>query len=123
MNAINIEQLESGIHAIILEAEIAAYNAAKTFFNDVLGGQDKYACGFAWVNLYEFNDQRITGNTKTGRILKKAGIGQNYNRTFQLWNPSRFPCQNVDTLEAGAKAAAEVFKKYGFKAYAGSRLD
>jgi hypothetical protein len=29
----------------------------------------------------------------------------------------------VDTLEAGAAAAAAVFKKYGFEAYAGSRLD
>ena len=28
-----------------------------------------------------------------------------------------------DTLEAGANAAAEVFRKYGFEAYAGSRLD
>jgi hypothetical protein len=26
-------------------------------------------------------------------------------------------------LEAGAEAAAKVFEKYGFKAYAGSRLD
>ncbi|NCB47744.1 hypothetical protein EOM81_12105 [bacterium] len=123
MSTLNIEQLESEIHAIILEAEIAAYDAAKTFFNNVLGGQDKYACGFAWVNLYEFNGQRLTGNTKIGRMLKKAGISQNYNRTFELWNPSRFPCQNVDTLEHGAKAAAAVFSKYGFKAYAGSRLD
>jgi hypothetical protein len=31
--------------------------------------------------------------------------------------------QNVDTLEAGADAAAKVFQKYGFEAYAGSRLD
>jgi hypothetical protein len=31
--------------------------------------------------------------------------------------------QNVDTLEAGAQAAADVFKRYGFTAYAGSRLD
>ena len=26
-------------------------------------------------------------------------------------------------MEAGAEAAASVFKKYGFEAYAGSRLD
>jgi hypothetical protein len=31
--------------------------------------------------------------------------------------------QNIDTLEAGAEAAAKVFEKYGFQAYAGSRLD
>jgi hypothetical protein len=31
--------------------------------------------------------------------------------------------QNIDTLEAGAEAAAKVFEKYGLSAYAGSRLD
>jgi hypothetical protein len=40
-----------------------------------------------------------------------------------MWNPSKFGCQNVDTLEEGARAAAAVFKSYGFEAYAGSRLD
>jgi hypothetical protein len=40
-----------------------------------------------------------------------------------MWNPSKFNCQNVDTLEAGADAAAAVFKSYGFTAYSGSRLD
>jgi hypothetical protein len=40
-----------------------------------------------------------------------------------MWNPSNFGCQNVDTLEKGAEAAAAVFKRYGFEAYAGSRLD
>jgi hypothetical protein len=33
------------------------------------------------------------------------------------------PVQNVDTLEAGAEAAAKVLRKYGFEAYSGSRLD
>jgi hypothetical protein len=32
-------------------------------------------------------------------------------------------CQNMDTLEAGARAYAEVLGKYGFKAYAESRMD
>jgi hypothetical protein len=40
-----------------------------------------------------------------------------------MWNPSKMMVQNVDTLEAGADAAAQVFKRYGFTAYAGSRLD
>jgi hypothetical protein len=31
--------------------------------------------------------------------------------------------QNVETLEARADEADQVFKKYGFTAYAGSRLD
>jgi len=50
-------------------------------------------------------------------------VRQDYNKTFQLWNPAGYPSQNVDTLEEGARAAALVFRKYGFEAYAGSRLD
>jgi len=40
------------------------------------------------------------------------------------WEPGTgLHCQNVDTKEVGARAAADVFKRYGFTAYAGSRLD
>ena len=80
-------------------------------------GEHAY-CGFAWVNIYG-----VKGNTKIGKALKAAGVSQDYTRSFQLWNPSKYPTQNVDTLLAGARAAAEVFKRYGFEAYAGSRLD
>ncbi len=116
---LTVEQIEN----IVAEAQTAAYAAADKFFQEKLGGQDRYACGFAWVNIYEHNGKPLKGNTKIGRALKAAGILQDYTRTFQIWNPSRYGCQNVDTLEAGARAAADVFKKYGFTAYAGSRLD
>lgn len=118
-----VEQLELSMVSILTEAREASQKAAREFFNNVLGGEDKLCCGFAWLSIYEFNGEKIKGNSKVGRILKKAGIEQNYNRVFEIWNPSGFPCQNVDTLEHGAKAAAEVFRKYGFTAYAGSRLD
>ncbi len=106
------------IPQIVREAETAAFWAASKYFQDVLKGQDRFACGFAWVNIYG-----IKGNTKIGRALKDAGIRPAYSGGLQMWNPSKFGCQNVDTLEAGAEAAAAVFKKYGFTAYAGSRLD
>ena len=106
------------IRTIVAEAERAAYSAADTYFHDVLGGVDRYACGFAWVNIYG-----IKGNTKIGRRMKQAGIGKDYTGALQIWNPSKYPVQNVDTLEAGARAAAKVFEHYGFTAYAGSRLD
>ena len=111
------------IKQAIREAQEAAYEAADTFFKDKLGGRDQYACGFAWVNIYEHNGVKLKGNTKMGRAMKAAGIRQDYTKAFQIWNPSGYPVQNVDTLEAGARAAADVFKKYGFTAYAGSRLD
>ena len=103
---------------IVAEAQTAARAAAEKFFQERLGGRDQYACGFAWTNIYG-----VKGNTKLGKMLKAAGVRQDYTRAFQLWNPAKMPVQNVDTLEAGAEAAAQVFRKYGFEAYAGSRLD
>lgn len=114
-----VDQLED----IITEAIEAAKQAAGKYYYEVLGGEDRYACGFAWVNIYEHNGVRIKGNTKLGKALKAAGVDQDYTKAFQIWNPSGLPCQNVDTKEKGAHAAAEVFRKYGFTAFAGSRLD
>ena len=83
-----------------------------------LQGKDNYPCGFAWVNIHG-----VKGNTKLGRNMKAAGIKQDYTKAFQIYNPGGVSVQNVDVKEAGAEAAAEVFTQYGFKAYAGSRLD
>jgi hypothetical protein len=106
------------VNAIVAEAKEAAFQAADKFFKERLGGKDQYACGFAWTNIY-----KVKGNTKLGKMLKAAGVRQDYTKAFSLWNPAGYGCQNVDTLEAGAEAAAKVFQKYGFEAYAGSRLD
>ena len=114
-----VEQIQD----IVAEARTAAYEAADRHFRERLGGEDRLACGFAWLNIYKLNGKAIKGNTRVGRAMKAAGIRQDYTRAFQIWNPSRYGCQNVDTLEVGAEAAAKVFEKYGFTAYAGSRLD
>ena len=106
------------IQAAVREAKEAAYEAADNYFKTQLGGRDQYACGFASTKIYG-----VKGNTKLGRMLKQAGLRQSYDRSFELWNPSGYGCQNIDTLEAGARAAADVFKKYGLNAYAWSRLD
>lgn len=106
------------INEIVEEAKTAAYIAADAFFKDKLGGRDQYACGFAWVDIFG-----IKGNTKIGRYLKEAGLRKSYTGSLQIWNPAGYGCQNIDTLEAGAEAAAKIFEKYGFRAYAGSRLD
>ena len=105
------------LREIVAQARDAAYKAADAYENDVMQG-GWGACGFAWMNIYG-----IKGNTRIGRRLKQAGVDQSWDKSFQIWNPSGYPTQNVDTLEAGARAAAQVFKRYGFDAYAGSRLD
>ena len=110
---------QTQVNAIVQEAMTEARKAAEQFFRERLGGRDQYACGFAWCNIYG-----VKGNTKLGKMLTAAGVRKNtYEKAFQLWNPSKMPVQNIDTLEEGARAAAEVFRRYGFEAYAGSRLD
>jgi hypothetical protein len=105
------------LREIVALACDAAYKAADAYEHDVMKG-GWGACGFAWMSI-----NGIKGNTKIGRRLKQAGITQSWDKRFQIWNPSSYPTQNIDTLEAGARAAAEVFKRYGFDASAGSRLD
>lgn len=106
------------IPQIVQEARDAARAAATKFFQEHLGGQDRYACGFAWIDIFG-----VKGNTKIGRALAKEGITKAYSGGLQMWNPSGLPVQNIDCKELGAHAAARVFEKYGFRAYAGSRLD
>jgi hypothetical protein len=119
----NTEYTAQDITNIVREAKQAAYYAADRFFQERLGGRDQYGCGFAWVSIYELNGNKIRSNSKVGKALAAEGVRKAYGGGLQLWNPSQYGCQNIDTLEAGAYAAAEVFTKYGFKAYAGSRLD
>jgi hypothetical protein len=106
------------VEQIVREAKQAAYEAADQFFRTKLNGEDRMACGFAWVNIWG-----VKGNTKLGKMLKAAGVRQDYTRAFSIWNPSGLSVQNVDTKEVGADAAAAVFKRYGFNATSGSRLD
>ena len=107
------------IQAAVREAKEAAYEAADHYFKTKLGGRDQYACGFAWVNIYG-----VKGSTKLGRAMLAAGLRKDWTgKSFQLWNPAKSGTQSISALEAGAEAAAQVFKSYGFEAYAGSRLD
>ena len=79
---------------------------------------DRDACGFAWCSIY-----KIKGNTRLGKMLKAAGVRQSWDRSWEIWNPSGLGVQSVGVLEAGASAAAAVFRQHGFEAYANSRLD
>ena len=63
MNQLAIDNLET-IHN---EATLAAQHAARKFFDEKLGGRDQYACGFAWVTVFE------KASTKLGRRLKDIG--------------------------------------------------
>lgn len=105
------EQINNIVQEAMQEARKAAEAALAQY-------GDRDACGFAWTNIYG-----VKGNTKVGKMLKAAGLRQDYTKAFQLWNPSKMPVQSMGILEAGADAAANVFRKHGFEAYAGSRMD
>jgi hypothetical protein len=112
------------ISSVVREAQQAAFTASDDFFKEKLGGKDQWPCGFASVYVYKLNGEKIRANSKIGKELIAAGVGKNdYQKCFQMYNPSGYRCQNVDTLVAGADAAAKVFAKYGFTAYTDSRLD
>ncbi len=118
MNQAERNLLAVSVRDAVAIAKDEAASAAQKFFQERLGGRDQYACGFAWVTVYE------KGSTKLGRELIKNGFRKSYTGGLQMWNPSGMMVQNVDTLEAGAEAAARVLKeKLGVEAYAGSRLD
>jgi len=79
---------------------------------------EQWYCGFAWVNIWD-----IKGNTKLGKRMKAAGFEKDYTGAYSIWNPSGFGTQCMSTKEAGAQAAAAVYKAAGFKCSAGSRAD
>lgn len=107
---------QTQVNEIVAEAFREARAAAENFVRE---HGDRDLCGFAWTNIYG-----VKGNTKLGKMLIAAGMSKNtYEKAFQLWNPSKYPTQSLSVLEAGAEAAADVFRKHGFRAYAGSRLD
>jgi hypothetical protein len=102
----------------ILEGLPIASAAAETFFQEKLGGRDRYPCGFAWTTVIG-----VKLSTLQGKEFAKAGFKKAYDGGIQYRSPGNMRCQNVDTHEAGAKAFAEYLTSLGFKAYGNSRLD
>ena len=111
LNDYTVEDIKN----IVALAKAEAYGAAMTHIEQY--GEQAY-CGFAWVNIWN-----IKGNTKLGKRMKQAGLDKDYTGAYSIWNPSTLGTQCMSTKEAGARACASVFKKYGFECSAGSRAD
>lgn len=106
---ITAEQIQKGIPL--------AVQASQDKYQEI--GGDRFACGFAWVEV--FVDRT---NSKQAQELIKAGFKKDYKpKCLSMWNPGGLPVQNIDIKEAGADALAEYLRVLGLKAYAGSRLD
>ena len=107
------------IQTIVDQAVAIAQQESARYFQEQLKGQDQFACGFAWVDVYV---ERT--NSKQAKELIRAGFRKDYKpKCLSMWNPGGLPIQNIDAKEAGALAMAEFLKQQGFEAYAGSRLD
>ena len=107
------------------EATQAAKNAVGSFladWNEKTGGNEygePMYCGFAWVDV---NVGRT--NSKEAKALASIGFKKSYRpKTMTMWDPAKHNGQSMDCKEVGAQAYAEVLRKYGFKAYMGSRAD
>ena len=94
-----------------------AEGASLAKYNQI--GGDRYACGFAWVDV--FVDRT---NSKQAKELIKAGFRKDYKpKCLSMWNPGGVNVQNIDIKEAGAEVYAAYLTFLGLTAYAGSRLD
>ncbi len=72
-------------------------------------------CGFAWVVIKPARGPFVN-------YLKKRGVGdKHYEGGWNIWI-SEYN-QSYERKEAHADAMAEIFRKHGLNAYAGSRLD
>lgn len=107
----------------ILEEARAAGSAASDDAYKRNGNTDWDACGFAWVEIYKYQGKKLDGRSRMARVLKAAGVNQDYRRVFQIWNPGGYQGQSISIKECGANAFAKVLQQHGFTAYAGSRLD
>lgn len=103
----------------IVKGKALAETASLEFFRTRLNGQDQFACGFAWVDVYVDRT-----NSKQAQELIKAGFKKDYKpKCLSMWNPGGLGVQNIDTKEAGADAMATYLRALGLNAYSGSRLD
>lgn len=112
------------VQQVFNEASALADSKTTQYIDEKLGGQDAYPCGFAWVNIYEYEGKKIRANSNMGKALAALGARKSeYEKCFKVWNPSGTMMQNMDAKEAGARAFAEHLQQFGFTAYAGSRMD
>lgn len=103
-------------------AKVAADEAARAYFRDVLGGRDGDCCGFAWV------DVAVRANAKNGDAkrcaLRNAGAFEAGNR-WRLFVrvPADVRTQSLSCVEAAASAFADTLRRQGWNAEAHSRMD
>lgn len=103
----------------VLDIHVEATEAARKAESDFISQYgEPFYCGFAWVDVYG-----VRSNSKLGKALQKIGFRKSYTKSLQLWNPGGSMTQSMDIKETGARAYANILRKYGIEAYMGSRAD
>lgn len=105
------------IKSIVAKGVQMAQEASQKKYAEI--GGDRYACGFAWVDVYVSRT-----NSKEAKELIAAGFRKDYKpKCLSMWNPGGLGVQNIDIKEAGADVMASYLREQGLNAYSGSRLD
>lgn len=115
MKATALNYTASQLSIIIAQAKEAAHKASLTYFNEVLNNVDQDECGIAWVEIRD-----VKGNTKLGKAMKAAGVSQDWQNVFRIWNTTA-GLQSLAAQLVGSQAAADVLWCYGFTVHVGSR--
>lgn len=103
----------------IQKGKSLAESASQEFFRTKLRGQDQFACGFAWVDVYVDRT-----NSAQAKELIAAGFKKDHKpKCVSMWNPGGLGVQNMDAKAVGADALATYLQALGLRAYAGSRMD
>jgi len=104
----------------VADIHAEALQAAKKAESDFIAQHgEPWYCGFAWVDVYG-----VRSNSKLGKALQAVGFDRSsYSKSLKLWNPGGSMTQSMDIKETGARAYADVLRKYGIQAYMGSRAD
>ena len=114
MSKFTQDQINEAVKNALHEAKIAQ----QKYLQDVLGGTDKYTCGFAWVVV------KIHGGSKLAKQLKVAGFDKHWGGGLDYWGPGSIGVQNIDCNLEGAKVFAKILtNELGVEFYAQSRVD
>ena len=105
------------VSAAVARASLVGGQAGLKYFNEVLGGQDAWPCGYSRVIV------KVKGSTKLGRALLATGFRKDYGgglcRDF-----SGNIAQCMDVAVASNQAALEVLRSnLDVVGYVTSRMD
>ena len=103
------------IAAAVRDAEAAASEAGRTYFQTKMGGRDGDCCGFAWVGVRPKSPSQR-------EALKAADFTESKREMIRTFDHSA-PTQGLSCKEAANKAAAAALQKAGLTAQMHSMMD